>query len=132
MRASKFQFSKPRITKLDFEENPSFQKTGDSIGMPIAVKTAIHRDENGPDASVELHLIVGDSSDQTPFRISVLMCAEFHWDEKSFSEENINKLLNKNAVSLLIAYSRPVITMITSQSQYPAYNLPYIDLTDNG
>lgn len=131
MRASKFQFSRPRITKLDFEENPSFQKAGDSIGMPIVVDTAIHRDENGPSASVELHLTIGDSTEHTPFCISILMCAEFRWEEENFSEDDVNNLLNKNAVSLLIAYSRPMITMITSQSQYPAYNLPYIDLTEN-
>ena len=97
--------------------------------MPIEVKPAIQYNKADTKAVVELQLKIGGKAKEAPFMISVVMGAMFRWEEGDFSEEAIDKLLHRNAVSLLLSYARPIIATVTSQSRFPTYDLPYIDLT---
>ena len=127
MKASWFQFSNPRIISLQYDENENFS-TSEKIQMPIAVEKNVSRDPNETEAEVILRISVGSQDEKTPFFIILTMGASFRWEIDSFSEDDLKKLLEKNAAALLISYSRPIISMITSQSRFPAYNLPYLDL----
>lgn len=130
MNVSKFQFTDPYIAAITYAENKAFVFTGQkSVDMPVSLKHNAHRDERGGRADVELRVTVGDKSDEIPFCLSITMTAQFQWDAETFSEPMVKQLLEKNAVSLLISYCRPIVATVTSQSRFPAYNIPFIDLT---
>lgn len=131
MNISKFQFTDPYVTAVTYAENKDFALAGrNSVDMPVSLKHTAHAEEAPGKAAVELRVTVGDKSDQTPFCLSVTMMAWFRWDSAVFSTEMTKQLLEKNAVSLLLSYCRPVVATLTSQSRFPAYNIPFIDLTD--
>ena len=129
MEASKFQFSQPRLLELSYQENRGFKSDSDTVEMPIEIRPTVHYNTKDTKAAVELQMKIGDKSEEAPFIISITMGAKFRWDKGGFSEEVIDNLLRKNAVSLLLSYARPIIATITSQSRFPTYDLPYIDLT---
>lgn len=58
------------------------------------------------------------------------MKAEFKW-EKNIESSLADKLLKSNAPSLLLSYMRPIIANVTGNSAYPAFNIPYMDMTGN-
>ena len=80
-------------------------------------------------ASVKVTLTIGSRDDTTPFYIEADEAANFRWEEAAFDNDKIEQLLEQNGVALLISYLRPIISSITAASPYPAYNLPYLDLT---
>lgn len=129
MEVSKFQFTQPRLLKLSYQENQKFEKNSGTIDVPIEVKPTIQYNETDTKAVVKLQVKIGGQAKEAPFVISVMMGAMFRWNKGDFSEEAIDTLLRKNAVSLLISYARPIIATVTSQSRFPTYDLPYIDLT---
>lgn len=131
MNISKFQFTDPFVTSITYAENKGFELAGhDSVDMPVSLKHTAHKGETPGEATVELQAVVGEKSDQIPFYLSVTMVARFRWDAEAFNEEMTKQLLEKNAVSLLISYCRPIVATLTSQSRFPTYNIPFIDLTD--
>lgn len=130
MNISKFQFTNPFVTAITYAENKGFVLAGrDSVDMPVSLKHTAHKEETPGEATVELQVAVGDKSEQTPFYLSVTMVARFRWEVEAFNEEMTKQLLEKNAVSLLISYCRPIVATLTSQSRFPTYNIPFIDLT---
>lgn len=131
METSRFEFITPRVVSLSYSENSDFDASlqNSSVEMPISIKHNIHRSDVEPNAIVELEISVGDQTCNTPFFMSVTMGAHFRWEEGSFNDEDVRNLLQKNAVSLLISYARPIIATVTSQSRFPAYDLPFFDLT---
>ena len=54
--------------------------------------------------------------------------ANFRWME-GFEKEQIDLLVSQNAPALLLSYARPIISMTTNASHYPAYNIPFINFT---
>ena len=76
-------------------------------------------------------LVLGEKNDTAPFYVEAVEEAYFRWESDRFTEEERKVLLEKNAVSLLISYLRPIVSGITAASPYPAYNIPYVDLTAN-
>ena len=134
MKKSNLQFSNPVLTRLEFEIHKSFKADG-PIEMPINIKREIVRNADGDVpinmAQVAVTLSVGNKDSSTPFYIEADEEAKFKWNEGMFNEVQIEDLLKLNATALLLSYLRPVISNITSSSPYPAYNLPYLDLTAN-
>lgn len=130
MNISGFQFTEPFVTAVTYMENKGFALAGrDSVDMPVSLRHTAHKEETLGEATVELQVVVGDKSEQTPFYLSVTMVARFRWDPEVFNEEMTKQLLEKNAVSLLISYCRPVVATLTNQSRFPTYNIPFMDLT---
>lgn len=132
MEKSKFQFSNPVLTHLEFELNENFIKD-DNFEMKINISSGyrtIQRDGSTVrnSACVTVTVCVGSKDNQTPFYIRADEEATFRWDEDKFSEKELDILLHENAVALLISYVRPIIANVTSSSPYPGYNLPFINL----
>ncbi len=129
MKNSKFQFSNPNLTKLVFKANPDFEQSLYK-GISLESKTHILKSKENSNAIVELIVLVGKEVREYPFFVEVAMNAEFMW-EKELDEEVVDDLLKKNAPSLILSYIRPIIATVTNNSQYPVFNLPYIDMQDN-
>ena len=58
------------------------------------------------------------------------MSAEFSWEEE-LEEKLVKSLLNSNASAALLSYIRPIVSMITMSTRYPALNIPFVDFTQN-
>lgn len=133
MEKSSFQFSKPVLSHFAFSENSGFVKNG-PIDMRIQLNTEIHKEEsnqNAPEdsAQVKIRLSLGTKDTTTPFHIEAVEEATFRWTAKAYDEKELDCLLRQNAVALLISYLRPTISVVTASSKYPAYNLPFMNLT---
>ena len=56
--------------------------------------------------------------------------ANFRWSE-ALDEQRRDSLLKQNAPALLVSYARPIIAMITNASRFPAFNIPFINFTED-
>ena len=127
MHNSDFQFSNPVLVSLNYYINDEFQPKDELIDVQIDFNVNIKKSPHEKNAVVELSLILGTDSENSPFYIKATEGAKFKWisDDQDF----IQKLLERNAPALLLGYLRPIIATITSSSPYNAYNIPFIDFT---
>lgn len=133
-KESAFQFTRPVLKSLVVTINDSFEPT-DEGKININIITHVNKqqllqetDENV--AEVILSVEIGSQEDMSsPFHIVAEEAANFKWSKGQYSEDETDRLLKGNAPSLLLSYLRPVIAMVTSASAFPAYNIPFIDLT---
>lgn len=133
MEKSKFQFTNPILKRLQFVIHSDFVRT-EKLDMSIKLKSGVNYIDDSDASSsstalVSVTVCVGTQDNSTPFYIEAEEEAKFKWDTGSIDKEQAQILLNQNAVALLISYLRPIISNVTSASPYPAYNLPYINLT---
>lgn len=128
MKTSDFQFSNPSLTKLNFQIYDDFEKeTGKNIEFTIKSDIKIDKSEIENIASVELTLEIGEVGENIPFVINISQYANFKWGADM---EDVDELLSQNAPALLLSYMRPIISLITAASKYPAYNLPYMNFME--
>lgn len=128
MKQSKFQFSSPNLTNLSFQINENFESERFE-SIKIDGSTRILRSQDNT-AIVEFTLKIGEISVCSPFYVEATMKANFKWNEE-IEENNLKRLLQVNAPSLIIGYMRPVIANITNMSEYPVFNLPFLDMQKN-
>lgn len=126
MKASSFQFSNPYLKELNFQENPDFDPSC-KFEMNHTIDVHVNREENASVAGVDLILTINEDSNPAPFQLKIKMFSLFQWED--LDDETVNVLLKNNAPALLLAYIRPIISSITSSSQFPTYNLPFVDFT---
>ena len=130
MENSAFQFSNPALVGLEFNLNEEYRnEESEEINININLSVSVERLEHENTAKVTLKLQLCENSKNVPFYISASEAAYFSWEE-SLEEKRIEKLLNQNAPSLLLSYIRPVITQITAASPFEAYNIPFINFTN--
>lgn len=129
MKESNFQFSNPSVIYMKFIENSNFDnKQGKEIEIETKIQVKNHK-INAREAIVNVVITVGKENAYTPFLVETEVSANFRWD-KWLDEDKVEVFLNQNAPALLISYARPIISMITNSSHYPAYDLPFINLTE--
>lgn len=131
MKTSKLQFKNPKILKLNFELNNSFENNG-SVNLDIGSKTSIKKGENNAFVLLELKIFDKNSQVNYPFYMDISMEGEFFWD-KSLKDQDINidKLLKSNGPAILLSYIRPYISNITVGAGFPPLIIPLIDFTEN-
>lgn len=124
-KTSGFQFSSPNISHFEFNINRDYKSNGDQESLPISFN--VNKESEGSfQQFVELTMNIGDSS--SPFTFNAVIGADFRWSPE-LDEKTVQNLLNKNAVSLLIGYLRPIVSQFTVQAGVTPLNLPFIDLT---
>lgn len=128
MKESFFKFSDPYISSFQYKDNDDFDPEKFEE-MKINFKNKIMKDEDKQRALVEVTMKIGDEVN-CPFSITIVMQSYFYWGDCD-NKELIKNLLEKNAVSLLIGYIRPIVANITSFSRFPTYNLPFVNLADD-
>ena len=97
--------------------------------MQFAFETNIRDNPEGNEAFISVKVTIGDKV-TNPFLLTAEMGAHFSWNS-SEDEEMIHDLKKMNAPSLLISYIRPIVTVVTSASRFPALNIPFLDLRDD-
>lgn len=124
MKRSQFQFANPELTKVEFEINEDFEPNSD-ITSNLVTKTDIKRSEKTPEAYVTLS-IISSKENNLPFVFDITMGVEVSWG-KECEETFINTILKNNVPALLLSYIRPIISILTSNTGYPAFNIPFLD-----
>ncbi len=128
MEKSSFQFSNPDLTKCVFKVNKKFKGTG-KVNLGTKFSVAIGEiNEEKRQCFVELSIVSGSDTEESPFYSDITMMAKFMWSENT-SKEQLDTFLNVNAPALLLGYIRPIIANLTNSSRFPVYNIPFINFT---
>ena len=128
MKKSKFQFTDPELEKLEFDINEEYD-VDKFDGIMMNSHTQVKLGDSN-EAYVALTLRIGSDEENQPFTILVKMSAKFSW-EGDLEEKVVKSLLKSNAPAALLSYIRPIVSMMTMSSKYPALNIPFIDFTKN-
>lgn len=129
MKESKFKFRNPVLESLVFIVNENFDEE-EFEGIGIVGETRIKRNKAQNKAMVKFSLEIGEKESSMPFYLELAMKAEFRWS-KQMEDGMVKRLLKANAPSLLLAYMRPIVANITGSSEYPMFNIPYMDMSEN-
>lgn len=125
MVESQFKFSDPKVLSFGININPDFdQNLYDGFQISNTVEQ-YKSDEEDNVAFVILKLSIGDESNKYPFYIKMSITAKF----KNTGNGNFDSLLDVNAPALLLSYSRPIISFMTSQCGFKPFNIPYMNFT---
>lgn len=127
-KKSYFQFGDPRIVRLEFHINEEFDREKfEGFEIENEVSNAVI--EEGKEALVKLGIRIGNEEETVPFSIVIEMVGKFRMEEV-VSEEIFRTCLDVNAPSLLMSYARPIVTLVTAQAGFPAFNLPFVNFTE--
>lgn len=128
MKQSNFQFSNPRLLNISYNINENFNN--EEVKFSIKNEITKHfSKEKKQEAHVSLRVTLGEQSESYPFFITLEIAAFFKVEDE-ISDQNFNKLLDINAPAMLLSYARPIVSLITSQSGYPAFDIPFINFTE--
>ena len=128
MKPSKFQFLNPYLKEVHFVVNPDFSIDDGEIEMQNSFHVQVKRSENDNRANVELGLDMNLNNEKTPFKLQIRVASDFKWED--LDDETVDAMLEQNAPALLLGYMRPMVANITNSSNFPAYNLPFINFKD--
>lgn len=125
MKESSFQFSEPRLIFLNFDLNKNFEKDAYE-GFSLNNEVTKHIITEDKEALVILTLTIGEKSNKSPFYIELKTSAKFKCEDSCM----FNKLIDTNAPAMLLSYARPIVSLITSQSGYNAFNIPFMNFVN--
>lgn len=130
MKPSKFQFLNPYLVEVYFVANPNFALGVDNgeIEMQNDFNIQVKRSKNENRANVELTLETNTENEKAPFKLGIKVASDFKWED--LDEKTVESMLNHNAPALLLGYMRPIVANITNSSNFPAYNLPFINFKE--
>lgn len=128
MEQSKFQFSNPHITKIDFRVN---EKKIDSNDMPISIEVKSEVNKENKEAVTALILVVGEVNGEneelvTSIYFNGTIEAEFKWAEEV---KNPESMLKVSGGTVLLSYIRPILATLTMQAGLKPLNIPFVDFT---
>lgn len=127
MKPSKFQFLNPYLEEVYFVANPDFisSEEDSELEMKNIFNVQVERSKNENRANVGLELEINPENEQAPFKLRIKVASDFKWED--LEEETVESMLNYNAPALLLSYMRPIVSSLTNSSNFPAYNLPFIN-----
>lgn len=128
MKPSKFQFLNPYLKEVYFVVNPDFHVNDGETEMQNSFSVQIKRSENDNRANVELGLETNIDNEKAPFKLRMKVASDFKWED--LDDETVDAMLGLNAPALLLGYMRPIVANITNSSNFPAYNLPFINFKE--
>lgn len=121
---SLFQFTNPYLVRIIFEETVNFDGDTDE-DMTLITETDI---KITGEQSALVTLLFRNDGNNLPFKVEIVMRSEFTWKDLKIGDEMLKKLLSVNAPALILSYIRPLVAMLTSNSRFPALNIPFIDM----
>lgn len=129
MKESKFQFNTPYLEELEFYLNDDFtDKTGE-VKMENSVTVYNSKIDNCENSAlVKLDLTINDDVTDKPFGLHIIVAAEFTWED--LDKERVDDLLKTTAPEFLLGFARPIIANITNMSQFPCYNIPFLNFNE--
>lgn len=123
LKKSKFKFERPILKRFLFNENKNFEEK-EELKIEIELEKRIEKKDKNGEVSIIFKTV---NSNEIPFFIEVEINSKFMWDD-GLTEEEIKNALEINAPSLLISYVRPLVALVTGNSKYPSWNIPFLDM----
>lgn len=123
LKKSKFKFERPILKRFLFNENKNFEEK-EELKIEIELEKRIEKEDKNGEVSIIFKTV---NSNEIPFFIEVEINSKFMWDD-GLTEEEIKNALEINAPSLLISYVRPLVALVTGNSKYPSWNIPFLDM----
>ena len=117
MKKSAFKFIKPTIESFDYKVKEDCNLANlRGKAVPISFGTEVFVSEEEKTAKVNLSIKTEDTED-FPFVFTIVMSSKVKWDE-DVPADMLESILNKNVPAMILSYARPIISMITSHSEY--------------
>ena len=130
MKKSAFKFIKPTIESFDYKVKEDCNLANlRGKAVPISFGTEVFVSEEEKTAKVNLSIKTEDTED-FPFVFTIVMSSKVKWDE-DVPADMLESILNKNVPAMILSYARPIISMITSHSEYKPLEIPFLDLRNN-
>lgn len=127
MKKSAFKFIKPTIESFDYKVKEDCNLANlRGKAVPISFGTEVFISEEEKTAKVNLSIKTEDTED-FPFVFTIVMSSKVKWDE-DVPADMLESILNKNVPAMILSYARPIISMITSHSEYKPLEIPFLDL----
>lgn len=130
MNVSAFQFTDPDLLEVNYEVNREYSGEHEAVEIETNILTRRQYLDDKTSAAVQMKITVGERGNKTPFYIEATYQGNFHWEKGAFDEKTVEAFLQKNAVLVLLSYARPMIAQITGASGYPAFHVPFMNLTE--
>lgn len=128
MKPSKFQFLNPYLKEVHFVVNQNFDPTTEEVDMKNSFDIQVKKSENENRANVELGLETNVDNENAPFILKIKIASDFKWED--LDDKAVDSMLELNAPALLLGYMRPIVANITNSSNFPAYNLPFVNFKE--
>ena len=127
MKQSQFQFSKPTIENINYKIiNIDIETIKQNKAIPVKTTVDVKKSESENKAIVKLNFYA-QNTDSFPFYIDITMSSQILW-ETADNTNFIDNILNYNVPAMILSYMRPIISSITSHSDYNSFDIPFLDL----
>lgn len=128
------QFEDPTILKFEFNVNEDFDfenSSEDDSDISTLVEMPGQDDIDFTDeVPVYLTVFVNYDNDNAPYKINMRILSLFKVSDL-VTDEDAMQLLQTDGASILLSYLRPMVSMMTSASGFPAMTLPALDFSDS-
>jgi len=127
------QFEDPTITTFNFDINEDFDFEEDFDDADISTLVEMPpADEIDFDDEIPVYLTVfiNFDNENAPYKINARILSMFKVS-KELTEDDALQILQTDGAAILLSYLRPIISMMTASSGFPAMTLPLLDFSDN-
>lgn len=127
------QFEDPTVLKFDFQVNDNFDfdETVDDTDISTLVEMPSELEiDFTDDIPVYLTVFINYESNNAPYKITARILSLFRVSDILPHDEALQVLQNEGA-SILLSYLRPIMSMMTSASGFPAMTVPMLDFSDS-
>ncbi|WP_119318639.1 protein-export chaperone SecB [Companilactobacillus formosensis] len=133
MTSKYLQFDNPTVLKFDFQVNDDFDFENDFDSADIGTLVEMPSEEEidwNDDIPVYLTIFINQENDNVPYTITARIMTLFQVSEL-LPHSDALQLLQTDGASILLSYLRPMVSMMTSASGFPAMTLPILDFSDS-
>lgn len=120
-----------KLIQLEYgvNQNYDYRASNSEVPIELTANPTVKRVKNKKEAivSLEVKLFKRNSKD-FPIWFKVKNQAEFAWDEDN---DRIEEMLYTIAPAHLLSYIRPLITQLTTMSDFPPLTLPLFDFSED-
>jgi len=127
------QFEDPTVLKFEFNVNDDFDfdDTTDDTDISTMVEMPSQEEIDFTDEiPVYLSVHVNYDNNNAPYKINMKILSLFKVSDL-ISADDAMQILQTDGASLLLSYLRPMVSMMTAASGFPAMTLPALDFTDS-
>lgn len=116
-----------QLLSVEYVVNSKFVSTGNEIPITPEIKVEIKKTQENNTSIVSLELkIFKKNTPEYPIWIKMKNQATFEWGNEN---KNVDTMLKTVGTAHLLSYMRPLITQLTTMSDFPPLTLPLINLS---
>ncbi len=127
------QFEDPTILTFNFDVNETFDFETDFDDADISTLVEMPSEmeiDFTDDIPVYLTIFINFNNDNSPYKINARIMSLFKVSNE-LTEDDALQMLQSDGASILLSYLRPIVSMMTASSGFPAMTLPLLDFSEN-